>query len=111
MRKFIGAAMVIALMAGGAARAADPTDPIFQVERDFAAYTHEHGYTKGFFTYSAPEAVDFEPQAVKVHDQLVRRRRRRYQWRRNAVETAVAALPRQHRGIGRPGLGYGPVDD
>ncbi len=50
--------------------AADPTDPIFKVERDFAAFTHDHGYTKGFFTYSAPGAIDFEPQATPVHDQL-----------------------------------------
>ena len=58
------------IMAASPVLAAGPTDAIFKVERDFAAYTRTHGYNQGFFTYSAPEAVDFEPQAHKVHDEL-----------------------------------------
>ncbi|HVZ29662.1 MAG TPA: hypothetical protein VG839_04670 [Asticcacaulis sp.] len=49
-------------------------DAIFQVESDFDAFTHDHGYTKGFFTYSAPDAVAFDKQGmVRIHDKLAAR--------------------------------------
>lgn len=41
-----------------------------QTERDFDAFTHVHGYTKGFFQYSAPDAVTFHPGAFAIHAKL-----------------------------------------
>ena len=43
---------------------------VMQAERDFAAYTKVHGYTKGFLDWSAPDAITFQPQAVRIHDKL-----------------------------------------
>jgi hypothetical protein len=48
----------------------DGRKAVMTAEKDFDAYTHVHGYTKGFFTWSAPDAVVFHPQAVRVHEAL-----------------------------------------
>src|SRR5262249_11717982 len=61
------AAICVAL--GGSAAQAEPiryppvVAQIAKVESDFDAYTHDHGQTKGFFTFSAPDAIGFRPQA------------------------------------------------
>lgn len=53
---------------------AQPSDAIFQVEAEFDAFTHQHGYTKGFFTYSAPDAIAFDGNgAVRIHERLAAR--------------------------------------
>ena len=48
----------------------DAHKDVIAAEKGFAAYTHIHGYTQGFFTWSAPDAVVFHPQAVRIHDAL-----------------------------------------
>ncbi len=50
--------------------AVDAIHQVGQAEHDFDAYTHKHGYTQGFYKYSAPDAVDFHPQAFAIHDKL-----------------------------------------
>ncbi len=50
--------------------AADARKDVIAAEKGFAAYTHLHGYTQGFFTWSAPDAVVFHPQAIRIHDAL-----------------------------------------
>ncbi len=52
--------------------AAAIADQVAQTERDFDAYTHIHGYTKGFYQYSAPDAVTFEPDVTHIHDELAK---------------------------------------
>ncbi len=50
-----------------------PTDAradVIAAEKGFDAYTHVHGYTKGFFTWSAPDAIAFHPEALRIHDAL-----------------------------------------
>jgi len=51
-------------------RAMAPADAVFQVERDFDAYTHDHGYNKGFYAYSAPGALEFDSGPTPIHEQL-----------------------------------------
>jgi ketosteroid isomerase-like protein len=52
--------------------AAESFDAVFQAETEFDAFTHAHGYTKGFFTYSAPDAIAFDGAgAIRIHDKLV----------------------------------------
>lgn len=48
----------------------EAANQVVQAERDFDSYTHKHGYTQGFYKYSAPDAVDFGPQPVRIHDKL-----------------------------------------
>jgi ketosteroid isomerase-like protein len=48
----------------------DARKDVISAEKDFDAYTHVHGYTKGFFTWSAPDAIVFHPQALRIHDAL-----------------------------------------
>ncbi len=48
----------------------DARKDVIAAEKGFDAYTHIHGYTKGFFTWSAPDAVAFHPQALRIHDAL-----------------------------------------
>jgi ketosteroid isomerase-like protein len=43
---------------------------VVAAEKGFDAYTHVHGYTKGFFTWSTPDAVVFHPQALRIHQAL-----------------------------------------
>jgi hypothetical protein len=43
---------------------------IVQAEQDFAAFTATHGHDKGFFAWSTPDALSFEPAPVKIHAQL-----------------------------------------
>ncbi len=43
---------------------------VANAEKAFDAFTHVHGYTKGFFTFSAPDAIAFHPQALRIHDAL-----------------------------------------
>lgn len=46
-------------------------DDVFQAEIAFDAFTHDHGYTKGFFTYSAPDAIAFDGSGpIRIHDKL-----------------------------------------
>ncbi|MGZ3305948.1 MAG: hypothetical protein ACXU8U_08815 [Asticcacaulis sp.] len=65
---FLAAAPAIA-----AAPAMDARAAVIVAEKDFDAYTHEHGYTKGFFAWSAPDAIAFHPQALRIHDVLAAR--------------------------------------
>jgi len=48
----------------------DAHKDVIAAEKSFDAYTHIHGYTQGFFTWSAPDAVVFHPQALRIHDAL-----------------------------------------
>ena len=43
---------------------------VITAEKSFDAFTHTHGYTKGFFTWSMPDAVVFHPQAIRIHEAL-----------------------------------------
>lgn len=50
------------------------SNEVFVTEREFDAFTHKQGYTKGFFTYSAPGAIAFDNSgAVRIHDKLADR--------------------------------------
>jgi ketosteroid isomerase-like protein len=74
IKAFFVAAICVAL--GGATAQAEPIQyppvvaQIAKVESDFDAYTHDHGQTKGFFTFSAPDAIGFHPQAERIHERL-----------------------------------------
>ena len=45
-------------------------DEVRQAEITFDAYTHEFGYTKGFYHFSTEDAVAFEPDPYPIHQQL-----------------------------------------
>ena len=49
---------------------AGPAGGVIAAERDFDAYTAVHGYSHGFYTYSSPVALSFEPGPAKTHDDL-----------------------------------------
>jgi len=49
---------------------ADGRKDVIAAEKGFDAYTHIHGYTKGFFEWSAPDAIAFHPQALRIHEAL-----------------------------------------
>ena len=76
MKSIIIATALAAL--SGTAQAAPRDDAtavanqVAQTERDFDAYTHVHGYAKGFYQYSAPDAVTFEPDVTYIHDELAK---------------------------------------
>lgn len=53
-----------------AATSAGAAKAVTAAEKAFDAFTHIHGYTKGFFTFSAPDAIVFHPQALRIHDAL-----------------------------------------
>ena len=44
-----------------------------QAEIAFDSYTHEYGYTKGFYRFSTLDAVAFQPEPYPVHAQLLAR--------------------------------------
>jgi len=48
----------------------DGRKEVIAAEKGFDAYTHTHGYAKGFFAWSAPDAIAFHPQALRIHDAL-----------------------------------------
>lgn len=50
--------------------AIEAASQVEQTERDFDAFTHVHGYAKGFFQYSTPDAVNFHPEAFAIHAKL-----------------------------------------
>ena len=48
----------------------DARKEVIAAEKGFDAETHIHGYTKGFFDWSAPDAIAFHPQALRIHEAL-----------------------------------------
>ena len=48
----------------------DARKEVVAAEKGFDAETQVHGYTKGFFDWSAPDAVAFHPQALRIHEAL-----------------------------------------
>jgi len=42
-------------------------DRVFETERQFAAYTRQHGVTLGFRSYAATDAILFRPDPVNAH--------------------------------------------
>ncbi len=52
------------------AQPAKPIDAVIKAETEFAAYTQKHGYRHGFFAYSAPDALAFQPGPSRIHDDL-----------------------------------------
>ncbi|MEI9905913.1 MAG: hypothetical protein WDN06_19875 [Asticcacaulis sp.] len=88
--------------------AADPTDPIFKVERDFATFTHDHGYTKGFFTYFRARCHRLRAPGAQGPRRTGRRGCRGPERKGRAVKVALAPLYRRNRRFPGSGLGQGP---
>ncbi len=65
--------LVAAVVLASSAPVSTAYNDVWQAEQAFDAYTHDHGYTHGFLTWSAPDAIDFSPQAGHVHDRLAPR--------------------------------------
>lgn len=69
----VAIASLAAMPALAKAPAAPPPDPaqeVIKAEQAFDAYTFQHGFTHGFYAFSAPDAVSFNPAPSKTHERM-----------------------------------------
>lgn len=70
VRLLLPLAAMLSFLPAAAQPIPSPTDEVIAAEREFAAFTRDHGFKRGFLAFAAPDAMVFQPGPVPARPGL-----------------------------------------